>query len=262
MAVAIEDVVAMIEALAPKELAFEWDNTGLAVRCSDTVSTLLIALDATNEVIDEAVEIGADMILSHHPLLMPPIESLSAKKYVESLVMRLVKNGISLYCAHTSYDKAAGGINDILAAKLRLKDVTVVGGDGEDLMRVGKMSVPCIASELFDYVKQALGVSRLKVSDVSVGQIRKVAVVGGSGGDLVQAAKNAGAQALITGEAKHSHHLVAKGIGVMLIEAGHFETEQFFVEEIFCGLQARANEVQLHLGLKKAKSVGAPYKII
>ena len=94
MSVAIEEVVSIIEELAPKDLAFDWDNTGLAVRCSDSVSNLLIALDATQEVIDEAVARGCDMILSHHPLLMPPLESLSANKYVDSLVMSLVKNDI------------------------------------------------------------------------------------------------------------------------------------------------------------------------
>lgn len=262
MSVAIEEVVSMIEELAPKELAYDWDNTGLAVRCSDSVSNLLIALDVTQEVIDEAVARGCDMILSHHPLLMSPLESLSTDEYVDSLIMSLVKNDISLYCAHTSYDKAEGGINDILARKLKLTNVEIVGGDGENLMRVGELPKQSSALELFDHVKKSLGAESLKVSDMDIDEISKIAVVGGSGGDLVQAARYAGATALVTGEAKHHHHLAAKGIGVLLIEAGHFETEQFFIDEIFCGLQARVNEVQLLLGLKKAESVSAPYKII
>jgi dinuclear metal center YbgI/SA1388 family protein len=176
--------------------------------------------------------------------------------------MSLIKNGISVYCAHTSYDKAVGGINDILASKLGLSNVKIIGGDGEDLMRVGELAKSCSPAQLCELVKTAVGTAHLKVSDTKIDAIEKVAVVGGSGGDLLQAAKNAGAQALVTGEAKHHHHLAAKGSGILLIEAGHFETEKFFVDEIFTGLQARVNEVQLLLGLKMAEQGSTPYIII
>ena len=100
-----------------------------------------------------------------------------------------------------------GGINDILARKLELTDVIVAGGDGEDLMRVGSLPKQSCAAELYEHVKKSLGVRSLKVSDSNIDAISKIAVVGGSGGDLLSAAKNAGADALVTGEAKHHHEL-------------------------------------------------------
>ncbi|MBT3319040.1 MAG: Nif3-like dinuclear metal center hexameric protein [Clostridia bacterium] len=262
MSVAIEKVVSIIELLAPKELAFEWDNTGLLLRCGDNVSNVLIALDVTQQIVDEAVARDCDMILSHHPLVMEAMTCLNVQSYNDSVVMSLIKNDISVYCAHTSYDKAVGGINDILAKKLGLSNVEIISGDGEDLMRVGELAKSCSPSQFYELVSKAVGVEHLKVSDTQIDAISKVAVVGGSGGDLLQAAKNAGAQALITGEAKHHHHLVAKGSDILLIEAGHYETEKFFVEEIFSGLQERVNEVQLLLGLKMAEQGSTPYKII
>jgi dinuclear metal center YbgI/SA1388 family protein len=262
MSVAIEDVVSLIEAIAPKELAYEWDNTGLLVQCCQRVSKVLIALDVTQEVVDEALQSGCDMILSHHPLIMTPMDSVSIQRPGDSVLMSLVKNGISLYCAHTSHDKAKGGINDILAERLGLTNVEIADCDPEAILRVGILPYTMSSQQLTAHVKEAISVDYIKTSLTKTNAISKVAVLGGSGGDFVATAKKARAEALITGQAKHQHYLEANALGVLLIEAGHFETEQFFTDAVFSGLQARLNEVQLHLGLKKAEQQSVPYKII
>lgn len=262
MSAAIKDVIDLIEYAAPKELQYDWDNTGLIVKCSDSVEKILIALDVTEEVIKEAVECGCDMILTHHPLIFSAIKSLSFDEYPNSLVMELIKSGISLYSAHTSYDRAQGGMNDMLADRLGLTDVKTIGGTGEDLMRIGELESAVSAKELAQHVKEKLGSECVKVSDENCINIKRVAVIGGSGADFIFAAKQQDADVLITGEAKLNNFLEAKDLGILLIDAGHYETEQIFANNIFSGLQSRLDEVQLHLGLKIADSVCAPYSVV
>lgn len=259
MSVSIEEFVRIVETAAPKELAYDWDNSGLLLRCGDTVSRVLIALDATMAVAQEAREKGCDMLLVHHPLIFSPIKALSAQNSADAVLMTLIRAGISLYAAHTSFDRAAGGINDALAQKLGLISISAVLGDGESLMRVGELE-PSLDKEAFiARVKTALGVSTVRVSASACARVARAAVVGGSGSDFVRAAKNAGAQALVTGEAKHHHFIEAAAAGLLLIEAGHYHTECAFTDRIDMSLQSYVNEVQLDLGLMKAENDKAPY---
>ncbi len=262
MPVTMDEFVRLVEKTAPPELACGWDNSGLLLRCGETVNRVLIALDATMAVADEAIERGFDMILEHHPTLFSSVKALDHRKPVDAVVMKLVRNGISLYAAHTTFDKAAGGINDMLAKKLGLTDVRIALGPDDGLMRVGELEQPMDKGMFLAHVKRALDADAIHASDCQVGQVRTVAVLGGSGGDFVAAAKAAAADALVTGEAKHHHFIEAAAYGVLLIEAGHFATEHGFVDEIFMSLQSGLNEVQLHLDLKKAEYEKAPYEIV
>lgn len=259
MSVRLDDFVRAVEAVSPRELAEDWDNTGLLLRCGDAVGKVLIALDVTAGVVQEARETGCDMILSHHPLLFEPVHALDCRAAHDAVLMRLIRAGISLYAAHTSFDKAPGGVNDALAEKLGLTDVRT-GADG--FMRVGRLPQPSEKDGFLLLVKRALGAGALRVSQTPCARIGSVAVAGGSGGDLTKAARQAGAQALVTGEAKHHHFIEAAALGVLLVEAGHFETERLFVQRIFISLQARLNEVQLDLSLIESKCERAPYTYI
>ncbi len=259
MPVTIEEFVRIVETAAPKELAYDWDNSGLLLRCSDTVSRVLIALDATMAVAQEAKEKNCDMLLVHHPLIFSPMKALSLQNSTDTVLMALIRSGISLYAAHTTFDRAAGGINDALAQKLGLSHVTAVSGDGESLMRVGKLKPALDKQALIARVKTALGVPTVKISAANCGNISRVAVTGGSGGSFIMAARNAGAQALVTGEAKHQHFIDAAAVGLLLIEAGHYHTECAFSDRIDMSLQSYLNELQLDLGLMKAENDKAPY---
>lgn len=262
MAVAIEKFVELIESVAPKELALDWDNSGLLIKCKETINSVLITLDVTPEIMKEAVERGCDMILSHHPLIFSAMKKIDNDDCTGALVMEFIRNGISLYCAHTSFDRARGGMGDALAEKLGLCDTKAPQGSEDDYMRVGKLKESLSGKEFAEVVKQRLECSILKVSDENFGAVENVAVAGGSGGELLAQAKKMGAEALVTGEAKHHQYLEARGLEILLIEAGHFETEQLFAKQIFSSLQSRLNEVQLHLDLKTAKHVSAPYSIV
>ncbi len=259
MPVTIDEFVRIVETAAPRELAYDWDNSGLLLRCGHTVSRVLIALDATMPVAQEAREKGCDMLLVHHPLIFSPVKALSLQNSADAVLMALIRSGISLYAAHTTFDRAAGGINDALAQTLGLSHVTAVSGEGELLMRVGELGQTLDKHAFIAHVKQALGIPTVKVSAADCGGITRVAVAGGSGGSFIAAAKNAGAQALVTGEAKHHHYIDAEAAGLLLIEAGHYHTECAFSDRIDMSLQSYLNEVQLDLGLIKAENDKAPY---
>ncbi len=262
MSAAIKEVVSIIESIAPLRDAYEWDNSGLQIKCAERVNNMLITLDVTPQTVAEAKENGCDMILSHHPLIFDEMKSVDIDAYTDSIVMQLIKNDISLYCAHTSFDRAQGGLNDELAQSLGLLDIETIQEQGEGVLRIGRLEKFLSAAELADRVKETLLCSHVCLTDVDPGKIEMVGVVGGSGGDFAAAAKVHGAQALITGEAKHSHHLEAKGLGILIVEAGHYDTEKLFSKVLLSGLQLRIDEVQLHLGLKLSKQSGAPYNVV
>lgn len=256
MSVSIEDFVRTVEMVAPAELAEPWDNSGLLLRMRDTVSKVLIALDATDDTVQEAQEKGCDMMLVHHPLIFEPIKALDCHNAQNAVLMRLMREGISLYAAHITYDKAEDGLNDALAERIGLDDVTVYH---DNLMRIGNLTSPQTQNDFLASVKQALKADALCISRVEDEVISRVAVVSGSGGEFSATAKRAGAQALVTGEAKHNHFIEASQSGMLLIAAGHYETECLFAEQIFIGLQARLNEVQLDLAFEKSMREYAPY---
>lgn len=262
MAVSMDDFISAVESIAPPEMAYGWDNSGPLLRLNEEVKRVLVTLDVTDEIVSEAEEQRCDMILAHHPLIFEAVKRLDCRRTADGLLVRLIKSGISLYAAHTSFDRAEGGMNDTLAGKLGLRDVEILTGDGEGLARVGRFEKALCVNELAQRVKNALNISALKVSQTDINAIEKAAVVGGSGGGFIEAAKNAGAQALITGEAKHNHFLDAQAQGVLLIEAGHFDTECCFTLQVFMSLQSRLNELQLNVELCKARGEKPPYKYI
>lgn len=254
MSVNIDDFVKAVESVAPPELAETWDNTGLILRLGDTVSKALIALDVTCDVVEEAIEENCDIVLVHHPLFFQPVRYLDFRKPDHDVAMRLIKAGISLYAAHTSFDAAKAGINDSLSKIIGLNNIT-----GEGFFRIGDLNRVYKKEEFLLHIKRALNTNTLCVSNTQCEKIQRVAVAGGSGGSFVLDAQQAGAEALVTGEAKHSHFIEASAIGILLVAAGHYQTECMFAERIFISLQARLDEVQLCLALKRSERCEAPY---
>lgn len=259
MSVTMDEFVNLVEEIAPRSLAYDWDNTGLLLRCSDTVNNVLVCLDVTPEIADEAVSCGCDIILAHHPLLFTPVKSLDFAHATQGVLMQLVRNGISLYAAHTSFDIAPGGMGEALAELLGLTEVQTAGEEG--LIRIGSLPEPSAGAELVEYVKKSLGIPHVRVSSGFEAKISRVAVVGGSGGEYAAEAYRAGARALVTGEVRHHQWIEARALGIFIIEAGHYDTERCFVDAIFGRLQSRANALQLHLGLKRAECMQAPYEV-
>lgn len=225
----VRELYAKLNARIPRELSCAWDNDGLMC-CPDgnrEVKKILVALDATGAVCDAAAEGGYDLILTHHPFIFKGIRALEDEGAVSAKLIKLVREGISVMSFHTRLDAVEGGVNDILASLVGLKNTEVFYGEGLPMGRVGDLEAE---AELFDFackVKEVLGAPFVSVSD-SGRSVRRVAVLGGSGKDFIGAASAMGADTYISGEL--GHHTMTDEPDVVnaplnLIEAGHFYTE-------------------------------------
>ena len=212
-----------LQEYAPFETAEAWDNAGVLVRCGEAVTGVLCALDITPATVDEARAAGCNVIVSHHPVIFRPLKALSERD-VPAL---LVRADVSAVCLHTNLDKAAGGVNDELAARLGLIAVEpFAGGVG----RVGLLTRPMRPDECAAFVSRALG-APVKYADAKKNVVR-VAVVSGSGGDFAGEAAALGADCLVTGEAGHHDALDALAAGVTLVAATHFSTEVLIADAL------------------------------
>lgn len=209
----VQDVYDYLDSRARFATCEEWDNVGLLIGdARQTVHRILVTLDVTDGAIDAAVATGADLIVSHHPVIFSPLKQLES----DSIPYRLAASGISVICAHTNLDRAADGVNDTLAALLGLSDIHPAD-DG--MCRIGTLPQSVTATALARRVAETLGTA-VRVS--GNGDIQTVAVCGGSGGDFIGALTPI-ADAFITGEVRHHEWLATRNITV--IEAGHYATE-------------------------------------
>ena len=211
----------------PASLSCEWDNDGLMC-CPDPdreVHRVLIALDVTGEVADEAVDGDFDVVVSHHPLIFKPIRSLTTDDGVGAKLINFVRAGISVMSFHTRLDAVTDGVNDQLAEELGLIDVeSFDDGDGIPLGRVGYLPEATDAQEFAALVKSALSAPGVVLA--SCGKpVDRVAVVGGEGKSFLAAAKRTGADTFVSGRIGYNNMVEAEELGLNLIEAGHFFTE-------------------------------------
>jgi dinuclear metal center YbgI/SA1388 family protein len=228
------EIIEMLETLSPVNFAEDWDNIGLlAGRREKDVEKVYIALDATDEVVEEAVKLGADMLITHHPLIFKKLGRINTDDFVGRRVYSLIRNDISYYAMHTNFDVM--GMADAAADELGLKDREVLDVTYEDDIskegcgRVGSLEKCMSIEALAGLVKQRFDVPNVRVFG-DLGDIVKVAaIIPGSGSSFIDNAIKAGADVIITGDI--SHHVgidaVARGLGV--IDAGHYGIEKLFI---------------------------------
>jgi len=230
----VKDIIKVIEDFAPLSIQEGWDNSGLCVGSpEDEVTSVLLALDCTPELVDEAVACGADMIVTHHPLIFSGLKKISPDDMVGKAVMKAIKAGISIYAAHTSADKVLEGVSGAMAARLGLSNVSVLDEDGEGtgLGAVGDLPQPMTADQATAFVKERFALKVMKTSRPSDGMISRVAMCGGSGGSLIKAARKAGAQLYISGDI--SYHNFFTSDDFMIMDIGHYESEIEIVDILF-----------------------------
>lgn len=243
------DFINILNELAPCELAFEYDNVGLLIGTNKTeIKKVLVALDLTVETAKEAIEYGADLVLTHHPIFFSPTKYIHPDDPETAAAYMLIQAGIAHFAMHTNLDKASGGVNDALAEILGLSDVSPL--PPEALGRVGSLEKPLTLGEFANFVQLTLKTT-VRFSGDKESLVKKVAVIGGSGSGDFYSAHEAGADVFVTGEIKHNHALSAKYIGLNLIEAGHYETEKVVLEPLIKHLQTRTNDVQYRLTLSE-----------
>lgn len=220
----VKDIYDFIDSIAPFNTAEEWDNPGLLVGDEEkTVNKIIFALDCTEDVINQAISCGADLIVTHHPVIFKPLSEVMA----DSLVYKLIKNDLSIICAHTNYDKAINGVNDILCNAVELDNVEHIEGA---CLNIGELNTEMNSKEFAHVVKSKLnGVVRYNNIEKT---IKKVAVCGGSGSEYLSLAKRLNCDALLTGDGSHHSFLDADEMGILLVFAGHFETENISIKPL------------------------------
>ena len=230
----VKDIIRVIENFAPLSIQEKWDNSGLCIGSpEDSVNGVLLGLDCTPELVDEAVACGADMIVTHHPLIFSGLKRISGEDPVSSAVMKAVKAGIAIYAAHTNADKVLAGVSGAMAARLGLKNVSILDEDGEGtgLGVVGDLPEPLTAMQAVALVKERFSLKVVKSSRPVDGVITRVAMCGGSGGSLIGAARAAGAQLYISGDISYHNFFTQEGF--MLMDIGHYESEIEIVDILF-----------------------------
>lgn len=219
----VRELYAALAARYPAALSAEWDNDGLMCSADPErqVCRVLCTLDVTDAAVEEAIRVGADVILSHHPLIFHPLSALTPDIAVGHRVIRLLDAGISVISFHTRADSAEGGVNDLLCAALGIA-APLPFGDG--LGRIGALVGEPSAKEFAVHVKAVLGAPFVLCGD-AMRPVSRVAVVGGSGKSEIVAAIGAGADTLISGRLSYETVNEAHDMGINLLEAGHFYTE-------------------------------------
>lgn len=234
------DIIAELEQLAPRSYACDWDNPGLlAGRSSRRVKRIMIALDATDEVVEQAVREKADMLLLHHPLIFGPLKMVNDLGFVSRRVVKLLRHDIACYAMHTNFDSAPGGMADLAAARLQLEDMKILEltgispeGVSYGIGKSGYLPQDMSLGELGQYVKQAFGLPFVLVYGLEERRelVKKVAVCPGSGRHMVERAEQCGAQVLITGDIGHHEGIDAVDSGIAIIDAGHYGLEHIFID--------------------------------
>ncbi|MBR1405529.1 MAG: Nif3-like dinuclear metal center hexameric protein [Bacteroidales bacterium] len=229
----VGDITAALEAFAPLRIQEDWDNSGLCIGSpEDEVCGVLIGFDCTAELLDEAVEKGCDMVITHHPLLFKGIRQIRPGDPVSDAVIRAVRAGISVYAAHTTADKVIEGVSGAMARRLGLTDIAILEDEGGyGLGAVGNLPCPMTGSEALAYVKEKFGLEVVRSSRPLETPFRRVALCGGSGGSEIPAAIRSGADLYISADISYHHFFTPKGF--MVMDIGHFESEVEIVE-ILC----------------------------
>lgn len=252
----VADILSFINTLAPNYMKMDWDNVGLLCGSRNaTVTNILVALDPFETVCQEAAEIGAELLVTHHPLIFRPFSAITDDKSITRAAMILCKNGISAINAHTNLDQAPGGVNDVLAQRLGLADIQVIEPNDTDatgqnwgLLRCGEIPQQTL-DHFLATVKTALHCDGLRYVN-SHCPVRKVAVGGGSCADELNAVISAGCDTFVTADVRYNQFWDAYDSGINLIDAGHFQTENPVVAVLADKIAAAFPEITVKISEK------------
>lgn len=261
----LSEIIKFLDTIFKKELALEGDNCGLLIgRTSKDISKILVALDATDEVIDEAIKLGADLLLVHHPLIFDPLKTIISNEKIQLKILRLVENGIAVYAAHTNYDIMPGGLNQLIAEKIGLKNIEILeplcSPDKPEsrtadsgIGRIGNLGSQKMLPAYLKELKELLELENFTWLSASPTAdlkriIKRAAIIGGSANSCTDYLVSSGfvsglvcengvsnasgataADAVIVGELKHSNALKIAESGIIVIAIGHAESEKFAI---------------------------------
>lgn len=268
-----EDIIEVFKKQSPEMLACDWDNVGLLVGSSrKEVKTIYIALDATDETVTEAIEAGADMLLTHHPMIFKGLKKVNADDFIGRRVIRLLQKDIAYYAMHTNFDIM--GMAELAADKIKLKEAAVLqktavlqknvlretgGEDGavKGIGRVGILPEKMTLLACAEAVKKAFELELVKVYGDLACEVERAAICPGSGKHMIEDALKAGAHVLITGDIDYHEGIDAVAENLCIIDAGHYGLEQIFIPYMKQYLEKSLSGVKV-----VAKPPGKPFAYV
>lgn len=237
-----KEIIEKLEEIAPISYAENWDNVGLLVgRKNKPVQKIMVALDATDSVIEQAVKAEVDLLITHHPMIFSPMKKITEDDFIGRRVIALLRADISYYAMHTNYDVCV--MNDKAAEKLGLQvedilePVKEADGEWKGIGKVGILSKPSTVEELAEKIKKVFQISDVRITGEANRKVEKIAISTGSGKSMMKLALEKGAQVLITGDMDHHTVIDALDQGMQIIDAGHYGTEHFMVHEVAAYLE-------------------------
>jgi len=236
----LQELITYLEEVAPLRYQESYDNAGLIVGDPTMeVTEALISLDATPEVIQEAIDKGCNVVISHHPIVFSGIKKFDPRYYVHKAVILAIKHDIALYAIHTNLDNVLqNGVNQKIAQKLALQDINVLRPHPQAHLEtryelgggaIGQLETPLAAADFIHHVKENMGLKVVKHTKILGNKVSKVAICGGSGSFLLSSAISAGAQVFITADFKY-HEFFDANDQLMILDIGHYESEYFTIE--------------------------------
>ena len=242
-----------MEAWAKDEYQLSWDNSGSQIEFKENTDSVVLAMDVTDKVIDKALEMDAKLIISHHPMFFSGSKNIIEGTYLGDNIIKLIKNNISVFSYHTSMDVADDGVNDTLFEKLDLKNKSILTYEEEKSMGlIGEFERELTLTDLDKFLKEKLQVGKIKYYGREDRNIKKVAILGGSGSDFISQAKEAGVDAYITSDIKYHDGQRAYEDDLILIDVGHFYSERIILPKIKKKLQE--NFINLDFYIKESSS--------
>ncbi len=230
------EIIKILEEYAPPELAESWDNSGWQIFLgNDYTSKVLICVSVTDEIINQAVELGCNLIVSHHPVIFKPLKVVKDVK-----IIKAIQRGIQIYSLHTNCDKTNNGTSDLIAQKLSLRKTAELN----DFVRVGLAPHEMTLDELVSLVKLAFNVKRIKlINNSRKNMIKTIAVCAGAGAEFISDVEKYNIDAYITSEIKYHDALDSRRTAIL--DVGHFESEKPFVEQIKYLLESQKERIEV-----------------
>jgi len=247
----VKDITQFLEELAPLHLQESYDNAGLIVGNREMeVSKVLVSLDATPDIVQEAIDSGYNMVVSHHPIVFSGLKQLNGKNYIERAVIMAVKNDIALYAIHTNLDNVLeNGVNQRIAQQLGLQNIEILqpkeGLENIGAGVVGDLPLSLSTEQFLEKLKNDMQAGMVRHTSSISNEISRVAVCGGSGSFLLERAKAVGAQVFVTADFKYHQFFDADGV-IMIADIGHFESEQFTIDLIVEQLNKKFSNFAAH----------------
>lgn len=224
------EVANIIEAFAPIETQEIWDNSGFCIGSPSTeVKGLFLGFDCTPDLLREAIAAGANMVVTHHPLIFNGVKKIDQDTFLGEAICLAIKNDLVVYAAHTNADKAFGGVNSLMTERLQLSDVKPI--DDSLLCLVGNLPKPMTSEQFSDYVKERFGIAQVRTSRAIEKPILHVAVSSGSGASFIETARFSGVDAIVTGDV--SYHRFFCEDDFFVVDMGHYESEIDIVSVLF-----------------------------